>query len=277
MVNIEATLTIYPGVTIELLGYIDNSTFYDATDIIVYGNLIAKGTKERMITFTTNESQDNEKGYDLADWGVIKINKTSKNTIFEHCIIEYAHVGLVIDSKVKVENNIIRKCGTEGILCQRNSRGSRIFYNEIDDCGRGIRGFISGSMIIYENTISDSRSSGIHITSTDSSLKPAEIVGNKFIGNQHGIRIEWTRSNAIIRLNNISNNKIGIRCSGGEDYLEEIKIINNSILNNERYEIETYIHVKAEYNYWGTVNKEAIESKMYGDVDITPWLNQSKI
>jgi hypothetical protein len=88
LVNAGVTLTIEPGVTVKL-----NATL----DMIIDGKLVARGTKDNMITFTSSSPNPSTTDY----WGAIRFNQSSpvatfdangnylEGSILEYCIAEY--------------------------------------------------------------------------------------------------------------------------------------------------------------------------------------------
>lgn len=102
-----ATLTIEPGVIIKFgLGNI----------LEVAGTLIAEGTADNFITFTSNVAVPGE-----GDWGRIYFMQ-SENSILHYCTIEYAgHLPTpksAIDlffSDVSIQNTTIKKTSGSGI------------------------------------------------------------------------------------------------------------------------------------------------------------------
>jgi len=125
----NATLTIEPGVEIRFGGNFR---------LIVNGRLIANGTQDRMITFTSNKDQPG-----AGDWKTIAIsNKTMQSTL-AYCFMEYAKNGTTIengnveiknceisnnqngihitgDNQATIQNNTIRS-NADGIILTGNS------------------------------------------------------------------------------------------------------------------------------------------------------------
>ena len=77
-VNPGATLTIEPGVQVR---------FADNFSMIVNGRIIADGTNDRMIRFTSNNLNAS-----VGKWGTIMINGIQQSSI-TNCIIEYGTNG----------------------------------------------------------------------------------------------------------------------------------------------------------------------------------------
>lgn len=117
----RSKLTIQPGVTIQ---------FQDPDDaLIVDGTLIAQGTANAPIRFTSDDIQKTP-----GQWEAIIFRRTNTNSILENCIVEYgAAVGLS-DEIIRFEDTTatIRSCAI------RNSRkdGMRFQFSDpvIENC-----------------------------------------------------------------------------------------------------------------------------------------------
>ena len=104
------SLTIEPGVEIRF----DPSTFISLGDPDGgRGDIIANGTEESPIIFTSNVLFPAP-----GDWDGIRISYPGGNSSFKNCIVEYAVDGIRIsqtDTLPAIQNNIIRKNSFAGI------------------------------------------------------------------------------------------------------------------------------------------------------------------
>lgn len=100
-VQIFDSLVIAEGVTLTLE---DSVTLFlhDKTDIIVYGTLIAQGTREAPVTIRgdrTDNMFDNLPYDNLpAQWGTLYLKSSSHNNLWEHLELRGMSQGVVIDS-----------------------------------------------------------------------------------------------------------------------------------------------------------------------------------
>lgn len=104
-VNSNATLTIAPGTEIVLH---PPETSAGRIQFIVYGNLIAKGTADRIIRFHSSSNNPTR-----ADWNGLDIAHTDGLEL-EYCSIENAHTGIYlrsIDKLKTIKNCLIASCG----------------------------------------------------------------------------------------------------------------------------------------------------------------------
>lgn len=109
------TLTIAPGTVIKFYHDRNYKTFARA-GLTVYGKLIAKGTPEKQIWFTS-DAKDPING----DWMGIAIFN-SKDSIVDHAIVEFAEIAVSqFDSSVPIANSIIRWSNAEGLYAERST------------------------------------------------------------------------------------------------------------------------------------------------------------
>jgi len=242
----NVTLTIEPGVTIKLYGP-NYSAIYtppptgvtniNGTSIIVKGTLVANGTENKKITFTSASTSP-----EPFDWDAIEFKETSVNSIINYCIFEYGFRGICCwGSSPTISNNTIRNFEDNGIMC------------------------VDSNATIINNTIVNN-CDGIQCTRAN-----PFIFNNTILYNRRGVWCEYS-SPSILR-NNISHNDQGIHIVSSSTPV----INNNIILNNTKCGIGVWYNngliVNAEYNWWGTTNDTEIGEMIIGDVDYNPWLN----
>jgi hypothetical protein len=126
-----ASLTIEPGVEVKLRGQ----------SITIQGRLIAKGTEEKQILFTTKNSESPK----AADWGPFQFQAGSSESILENVVIEYG-MGLILHrSNLTINQCTIRHHhkeyggGIYAIGCKPTISNCNIQFNVADRTGGGIR------------------------------------------------------------------------------------------------------------------------------------------
>jgi len=209
-VSSGVTLTIDAGVVIK---------FNQGKSIQIDGTLIARGTANNYISFTSNSSSPN-----VGDWGNILFTKTSvsasldmngnylSGTILEYCIIEYGGSGssdvLQINGNGTLISPFINYCDI------RNNQASGIY--------------ISNSASTISNTTIESCVTGISIQRDNTS--PTII--NSLIKNNSsaGITIGTVVNTVTIKNNIITNNSPGINCSV---WANSVIINSNRIVSNK--------------------------------------------
>ena len=162
--------------------------------LFVLKKLIAKGTPDQMIVFTSAAQKP-----DLADWEAIVFR--GNGSIIENVIVEYTRNGInpigeqpdsiiqnsisrhalwgaisAANSNIKIVNNHLSDAGHEGIDLKYDGH-QEVSNNIIDDCHTGIAS-IAGAQIIKNNTITNC-GDGVYIdpksnaTAVDNTFVPA--------------------------------------------------------------------------------------------------------
>jgi hypothetical protein len=239
-IDTTATFTIAPG-----------NTFKMGINIFVYGKLIACGTEQSKITFTSRYPSPAPR-----DWGEIRFWACAQTGIMEHCVVEYSDwsVGCYNDSM------IIRNC------TMRNSN-------------RGIS-FVTTSGIIEHCQISNNEWFGILVTALNNDKTFPD---HKPITTGREERIQRTDT-VIITNNIISNNELGIWCCfGGNPHVEFNDIYGNSEWGMHNEDNNYWIY--AENNWWGDstgprdtsqidtlYNPNGLGDRVSDHVDYDPWI-----
>jgi len=144
--------------------------FGQGASIKVYGNLIAAGTREAPIRFTSSDPSP-AKG----DWEGIRIFSTSDPsvTIVDNCVVEYAYFGIYVDGTNPTISNSTFKNNTYGLYSRysspsitsnqllNNTFGARTYYastqftNNVfrDNSSRGLYSYGASTPRLYNNTI----------------------------------------------------------------------------------------------------------------------------
>jgi parallel beta-helix repeat protein len=179
----------FPSTEILPDGYNDNDPTrlkeYEDTHITISGKIIALGTKEKPIIFTS--ASENPK---IADWSGLGLAAGSR---LDHVIVEYVRTPGVDGDDVQITNSVFRHLMWGGISLADNS--PRIINNTIYDCGHEGIDVHGGEPYIENNFIYDCNV-GIIVISDNLEVAP----GHFF----HG------RSNPTVVNNTLLNNGIGI-------------------------------------------------------------------
>ncbi len=239
-----ATLTIMPGtvikfVKIEKYGpaklYKDKATYFPRAELVIRGKIIAQGTKDKMIVFTSAEKSPNP-----ADWGAINLLDT-KDNILEYCEISYGHTSVHCHgAQVILANCYLHDNGVA--IGQKNVKGSAtncvvpILYNRITGNGGGVLFGKGTSPTITHNQISDNKFFGIY--------------GKK-------------GASCDVRYNNVTHNGKGVIVYA----MDGLRLSENNISDNEEYNIslmegQTW-DVDAIHNWWGTTDGKKIKELIW--------------
>jgi parallel beta-helix repeat protein len=246
-------LTIKPGTVVKFKRIDEksdqnmfgvNSPYYPEAELIVRGRIIAKGTAQQKIVFTSAESDARPK-----DWGAINLLGSHKN-IIDHCKILFAYNGVHSHgADAVISNSELAKNGV-GISFKKEEESPdvpwyghkskmKIVHNRIYNNKGGI-GFRNSIAEISNNLIENNKFFGIF----PKEEAEAKISHNEITGNKKGIYLYQTRK-VIIDHNNIYDNT---------DY-------NVAVAEAQDFDI------KAPNNWFGTINTRKIDESIFDKHD----------
>jgi len=237
---VSKDVTVCPNVTLTIEPEVE-VRFGGSFSLIVEGRLVAKGTKEKMITFTSNKNEP-----EAGDWGTI--NFTGKqSSLFLHCIIEYGTNGITVENGVlNIQRSLVVNNAMSGIYIAGGSQ-VHVQYNNITSSGDGITlaGNLTSEINIQQNRILLNKQSGILLAADayDNTL----ILNNALSENHYGFYVS-TNTITFITRNYISNNTIGIFYGEGKDHTAYFNDIYDNSLGMD---VSLNTAVNAEHNYWG--------------------------
>lgn len=238
-----ATLTVMPGTIVmcekiasfgpEKLSQ-DKTHAFPRIEIIIRGSIIAKGTKEQMIFFTSISPTPS-----AGDWGAINMLDSTGNVI-EYCDFSYAHTAVHAHSgEVTITNCYFHDNGVAvGSKNYKDFATKSVFTvenNRITGNGMGLL-FGGGSVMnAQHNEISENKLFGIYAKKGSSK---SNINNNNIVKNGKGILFWGVKAGFKIHANNIHDNT---------DY-------NLSLMEG------TEADVDASGNWWGTTDEAAIKA-----------------
>lgn len=226
------TLTIEPGTEVVFTALSDDTaggSDSSVSELIINGSLIAIGTEANKIMFTSG-AFFKVKG----DWGGIRASWGSglKTLQLEHCIIEYASLGINWQAMVGMQSATISSCtirhtlgngvyvyGESGSKVSVDMQGSEI----TDNNGRGIYCYVKDSSTglsgnISSNTITNNGSNGLYVY-TYTNAKSNLLIESNIIhdNNEYGIYLYTRDTFAIQSQFEVKNNTVyacgtGIYC-----------------------------------------------------------------
>ncbi|MDY0352215.1 MAG: right-handed parallel beta-helix repeat-containing protein [Desulfobulbaceae bacterium] len=243
------TLTVEPG-TIVRFKKIDeksdqnlfhpDSPYYPEAELIIRGRLIARGTPDRQIVFTSAEMRPNP-----ADWGALNFLGSDGNVI-EHVKIYCAYNGIhAHGSSVHIANSEFARNGV-----------AISFKKEEEEPGAPWFGKPSDMRIV--NSIFANNKGGIGCRNSTAEILHNEIRENKFFG-------IWPKEacEALISYNEIKDNDRGV-------YLYQVQgmqLEHNNIYNNRSYDIAVAeaqdFPVNAPNNWFGTTDPVRIADRLF--------------
>lgn len=238
-----AILTVMPGTVVKFVKieadgpsnlYESKPHNFPRAELIIRGKLLAQGTKNRMILFTSAEQFPHP-----ADWGAINFLDT-ENNILEYCEISYGYDGVHCHgAQVTMVN------------CYLHDNGVGIGYKNVEE-------FKTKCMVsILYNRIIRNRGGILCGGQTKSMISHNQISNNKFFG------IFGKKALSHVRYNNITHNGKGIILYATQG----VRLSENNIFDNEEYNVsllEGQIwDVDARQNWWGTRDEEKIKELIW--------------
>lgn len=253
----NASLTIEPGVEVR---------FGEDFSIVVNGRVIAPGTNDEPILFTSNRLAPG-----MGDWGTLLFDGTGSSLLVD-CIIEYGTDGIMLEhGTVSLQDSVVRYHSENGItvkdgnlaimnnqLTNNNMSGIYIAggnncsvqYNSIGSNADGISlaEHLLGEIDIEHNAITLNGQSGVVLEAD--AYDNTVIINNTITSNVNGFRV-YTNTSTYITRNYIINNTIGINYQSGTNHEAHFNDIYSSSANDIGISVSDTASVNAEYNYWG--------------------------
>ena len=247
------TLTIAPGTQVKFkriekteeqnLFSLENP-YHPSAEIIVQGKLIANGTKDNRIVFTSVEI-DAKQG----DWGSINLLGSDDSSI-QYANISFAYMGVHAHGATARITH-----------CEFVDNGIGIsFRTEVKTPGVPWSG--KRSNFIITDNLFHRNGGGVGFTNADGEIMHNEIRDNKFFG-------VWPKENVKARIsyNEITGNKKGVVLR----QTQGMTLTNNNIYANQSYEISAAgvqdYFVDAPNNWFGTTDKQKIEEMIFDKND----------
>jgi hypothetical protein len=289
------TLTIEPGTVIMFKKIDSNGDGFGENEMYIRGEVVAEGTKEKPIIFTSAET-DKKPG----DWIAINMMVSEgKRNVFKNCILEYAYNGfhahfsdmnlircevrnsfLAVqfqDSTVSIkgcrihDNNQALQFRDSTLKMEdtriiNNNIGIRCVYSELEFSNNEVDGCnmkalqIRGSKINIEDSRITNSKAGLSIQDSDVTIKNSMILNHM----EDGLSLHNSKASIL---------KSYIMLNGDDGILIEnsTAVINhNNIFNNAKYNIalEQDYGVDAGYNYWGSDYIDKIDKFNYDKKDL---------
>ncbi|HLO26246.1 MAG TPA: NosD domain-containing protein [Geobacteraceae bacterium] len=243
------TLTIAPGTTVRFrkIGAESNrnmfgidSPYYPQAEIIVTGRLIARGTAEKPILFTSAETKPQP-----ADWAALNFLGSHGNVV-ENCRLEYAYNGVhAHGAQVLIKDDTFVK-NAVAISVKKEEEA------------KGTPGFgIPADITVTGNLIEDNKG-GINVRSSRAVITRNTIRNNTFFG-------IWIKEQCRgeISSNDITANQKGIFFYKAEG----MTITANNIYSNHSYNLavadEQGRDIQAAGNWFGTTSRAEIDELVF--------------
>ncbi|WP_010676959.1 cell wall-binding repeat-containing protein [Bacillus timonensis] len=283
----DVNIKIEPGVTVK---------FSSGTEMAVRGNLIAEGTSQQKITFTSKS--DHSKGA----WDGISIERNlGGKATFKNAVVNYANTGVTVEccgndneltsTTLSVESSTFENNQT-GVYVTGDYGQSIISKSTFINNGTGLK----GSFKKITDSIFKNNQYGVELDE----MYPADVYNSTFTNNTYGIyggatiyksvitnnMFGLTLVNGDVKFNKIENNNTAITISGYDSTITNNSIINNDIgfdifhpferytvksnnIQNKTWNIKNHLtsNLDLKENYWGVTDESVIKQKIFDGYD----------
>ncbi|NOQ46215.1 MAG: hypothetical protein GQ559_06020, partial [Desulfobulbaceae bacterium] len=232
----------------------DKLNHFPGLELIVKGKMLAQGTPEHKIVFTSAAEIPGP-----GDWGGVNMLGSVDN-IIEFCEFSYAntavhgHSAQVVITRCDFHHNGVA-IGQKNVKETGITSVMPMLYNRITENGGGILYGDGSTPSITHNEISNNEFFGIYAKKGGL----ANIRYNNIVGNGKGVIVYMVKAGILLRDNNIADNG---------DY-------NISLLEGQQWDVD------ARNNWWGSTSEDKIEAlirdktqdESLGQVDVSDFFN----
>jgi parallel beta-helix repeat protein len=262
---ISNNVTVYPNATLTIERGVE-VRFGGDFSLIINGKLIANGTQDKTIIFTSNKYQPQ-----MGDWNTIEFSGAQPSQL-AFCSIEYATNGITTENgNVAIRNSVIANNYQYGISIANstaqiqaneiaNNSQSGVYvsgYNQVTIQNNTIKSnadgiFLDGTTAsginIRQNLVLSNTQSGIHLNAM--AYSSLTILYNILSANEKGFYISGNARTQITN-NSISYNNIGFLYATGQGHQAHWNDIYGNEMGMDVSANTTSMVVNATYNYWG--------------------------
>ncbi len=242
-----ATLVLEPGTVVKFKKLDRDRNGIGDGEILVEGTIIAKGTPDRKIIFTSAEAEPKAR-----DYSYVNILATETENIFEYCVFEYGFSGMQIHySNATITDSLFHKNG-EGL--HFNTVNVNAFHNVFSQNGVGIKfSRLEGKVLIKNNLVTDNK------------------IGIQFV-HQHINAVDFDNLHKVLEPpvfvnNNIFNNK-KYNFTIGDRQEIDIKVKDNWWGSDDSNKIADSIFDKVDDDELGQVFYDPFLTQIYPDAGI---------
>ncbi len=224
----SATLTIRPGTVVKFRRIDNNRDGVGDGKIRVSGKLVAVGTPQRQILFTSAEEKPRK-----MDWSYVLFFVSGSENVVKHCIFTYAFTGVQVHFSRAVVSDSFFTGNHEAVRFGRTEL--RIEHNDIISNSFGIRYTrMEGPVEITSNNIWNNGIGIFHVPSNQNIVDFSGTFDKK---------AELHRYQPVVKYNNIAyNEEYNFRLGERQGY--------NILLND---------------NWWGSVDDRVIHETIYDE------------
>ena len=289
----EVTLEVRPGTIVRFTRKDSNADAIGEHELFIQGTLLARGTPERPILFTSAELSPVP-----GDWGAINMMTSPAENIMEYCQVEYGYRGFHAHfanarlfstlfrhnrrgAQFQESTVFIEACRFEDNYNGLQFRDSTVTIDNIQVTGGywGMR-CVYSTLNMFGSLIEGNRLNGVHIRDSEVVFRnnrisnnrrglylqrsKGTVSGNVINGNsEHGIFLE--DSEGVIEKNEIrQNGRSGLRMINST-----LRISDNNIVGNDEYGLindgDQDAHISR--NWWGTTDAHQLAAMIRDHAD----------
>jgi parallel beta-helix repeat protein len=258
------TLTVEPGTVVKFEHWRPGYTEpFRRIQLIIEGTLLAVGTLEKLIRFTSDALEPEH-----SDWTGINFGPSSRGSVIDYSIVEFAKgcgIG-VYYANITLSNSIVRWCQGANVWLDHST--AIITHNRIYGAGHGGIEMAYSNPTISYNTIWNNGLGIVPISTSTPTIDHNVIMDNRFLG-----VLIMGRSSPLIEYNNITGNTHeGIKIQTSNATVRYNNIYNNGV---PQLLLEYQGDITATNNWWGTADREQVKSSIQvreGSISYEPYL-----
>jgi hypothetical protein len=178
VVNPGVTLTIQPGTRVKFKHYRGYREPEKRLSLIVKGRIIAEGTLDQPIYFTS-DALDPQNG----DWSLVRLLAPEGQSRFRYSVFEFGQQGLSVwQGNVLISNSVFRWNNWEGIYLESYSHAT-IEYCQIYENGyNGLAGEQFNTITMDYCEVWRNGTNGVHVDATTLEIRRSRVHGNQANG-----------------------------------------------------------------------------------------------
>jgi Right handed beta helix region len=177
-----AVLTILPGTRVKMSHYRGYREPEKRIHFIVKGGIIAEGTPEAPIYFTS-DAEEPQNG----DWSMMRLLSPTGPAVFRYCVFEFAQQGLnVWAGDIEVTNSVFRWNNWEGIYFESTSTAAMSFCQLVENGYNGLAAEQFNTIDMEKCEVWRNGTSGIHVDASVLEIRESLVHDN----GAHGLSVD---------------------------------------------------------------------------------------
>ena len=284
-VPVGVTLEIRPGSVVRFTRFDSNGDGIGEHELFVQGTLLALGSADKPITFTSAEAHPRP-----GDWGALNMMASEEDNRLSHCLVEYGYRGFHAHFARGVVSDTVLRHNARGAQFQEST--VTIERCRVVDNLNGIQ--FRNSTVVLRDTVVARNYWGVRCVYSDLKLERCRIednlvngvnlrdstlhaAGNTIAGNRRGLYLQRCKGEVagnLIRGNSehgtfledsqvsLTGNRVGGNGRAGIRWVNSTgRLSGNDLAGNGEYALidDGKGPVAAGGNWWGTTDPAALE------------------